>query len=219
MELTDKFCSRCGKQQIKNNKHFFIICGLILFIILVSIPSFLFLTGSDLRHSNPQTSKSITDTKKTPNIDIEKEKKAKNDNWSYQTVKDELRNNNYNFAINTSLNKVDLGFPYDNSQLKIVLRKHGEDKNIMLSLEKGQFSCFGNEEGACFFSVKFDDDIVYKNEFVKTEDLSTNLVFVFDPEPFLEKLMNSKKAIIEIDAYNGGKPQYHFDLRNLKWEY
>lgn len=139
-------------------------------------------------------------------------------NWQYSEKKDELRDTSFYFSGNLSSNINNLGFPYEENQLRIILRKHLDTQYVLLEMINGQFYCGElTEYENCQFSIKFDNNEILSKEYLPQQG-GDNIVFVFEPQVFFEQLKNAYKAIIELNAYQGGKVQYKFDLSGLDIE-
>lgn len=83
-----------------------------------------------------------------------KEDEIQKPNWDYKQFKDDMRDAITYMAVNTSLNTVDLGAPYNEDNLLLSIRK-SPDGNDVIFIGHGLFnSCYSD----CKFTAKFDDD-------------------------------------------------------------
>lgn len=135
--------------------------------------------------------------------------------WNYSNSKDEMRGLDYNFAINSSLDTKDLGFPYQDSKLDIILRNF-DNKNEVLIKVVGIFSCIDRE---CVAEAKFDDEPIKKYTFSISNDSRSNVIFIDNSKDFISKIKKSKKLILEVPIFQHGDVQYRFDTSNIKWNY
>lgn len=138
-------------------------------------------------------------------------------NWNYNQTKDEMRSQTTFFAETTSLNIIDLNFPYQGgSYLELVIRKVENSSNeVMFIINKGQLWC---EYNNCKITVKFDDNPVKDFYVSKATAGSSEVMFLSsNEEEFISKLKKSKNAVIEIGIYDSGNQQFKFNTSDLNW--
>lgn len=141
-----------------------------------------------------------------------------NNNWKYDTSKDEMRNTTTKYASNISQNVVSFDFPYNGgSQLSIVLRKTGNDTDIMLMISKGQFLCSIRE---CEAAFKFDSGNIQSITMAESSSHDSDLLFVaYDKtkQKLINQMKSSQKLTIELPFYQEGNRQFTFNLDGLEW--
>ena len=140
----------------------------------------------------------------------------KSDSWEYSITEDKMRGTKKAYASLVSTNKVQLGFPYNDSVLAVSLRKDEGETNVMLTV-KGQFVCNKYSE-KCYVSAKFDDNPVVDFEFGEAAHGTPDVIFIEKEKEFIAEIKKSKKAIIEVPLFNNGRAQYEFDTKGLEWD-
>jgi len=138
------------------------------------------------------------------------------ENWKYDIDEDKMRGTKELYAGVESSNTLDLGFPYNDSKLTIIVRKIDKETNVILKV-KGQFACNHYSE-KCIISVKSDDNAIVKYEFIKAEHAMMDTVFIDKEKDFIDMLKKSNKLIVEVPLFNKGRVQYEFNSSGLKWE-
>lgn len=136
--------------------------------------------------------------------------------WSYHFETDNMTSKKAVYALDSSTNSVDFGFPYSGgSTLLLELRRHprmGTDAFIQVS--KGQMDC--SVEG-CSLTVRFDDGKPQRFTGIEPEDGSIETLFVTPASRFITKLRHSKSVIIEVPFYQEGRRQFTFNTKGLHW--
>ncbi len=138
------------------------------------------------------------------------------DNWQYQIDEDKMRGVKKLFAMIESTNTLQLGFPYNDSKMAIMIRKNNKETDVLISV-KGQIVCHSYSE-RCYLDVKADDNKIVKYDFNEAAHGTSKTVFIEKEKEFIKMLKNSKKLIIEVPLFNHGRAQYDFDVSGLKWE-
>lgn len=160
---------------------------------------------------NSQNSKNIV----TKQEEVIENKIKTIDNWTYSIDEDKMRGIKNVFVKTISTNTIQLGFPYNDSKLGIIIRKKDGETNVLLPV-KGQFVCGYSEK--CYVNVKFDEKPIVKYEFVEAANASSDTVFIKKEKEFINELKKSKKIIIEVPLFDKGNQQYEFNVDGLKWE-
>jgi hypothetical protein len=138
--------------------------------------------------------------------------------WSYSTSEDKVRGANTYFASTTSTNSIEQGFPYGSSTLSMTVRKspaHGTD--VYLTLASGQLMCPSYE--GCYGTVRFDKGSPQRMSFSGSSDNSSDVIFVDGAKSFITKLRRAKRAVVEVEVYQSGRPQFEFDVQGLEWKH
>jgi hypothetical protein len=141
------------------------------------------------------------------------------DPWSYHSSEDKVRGGQSYFASATSTNSVHLDFPYEGGSTLTMTVRHSpaSDADVLLILSSGQLLCHSYD--GCYATVRFDDKPAERVELSESADNSSDTVFVSDAASFIEKLKKAKKAIVELEIYQAGRPQFEFDVHGLKWQH
>lgn len=153
--------------------------------------------------------------KEEPKQEVVQESKSV-ENWKYDIDEDKMRGTKKVYAGIESSNTLDLGFPYNDSRLTIIVRKLDKETNVILKV-KGQFACNSYSE-KCMVSVKSDDNAIVKYEFSEAEHSMMDTVFINKEKDFIDMLKKSNKLIVEVPLFNKGRVQYEFNSAGLKWE-
>lgn len=139
--------------------------------------------------------------------------------WTYSTSEDKVRGATSYFASTTSTNSIELDAPYDGgSTLRMTVRQspaYGAD--VILRLSSGQLLCRAYD--GCYATVRFDQETAERVELVESSDNSSDTVFVAEARPFIAKLKKAKRAIVELEIYEAGRPQFDFDVSGLQWKH
>lgn len=141
---------------------------------------------------------------------------APESNWSYNSDRDEMRGTTTRYARVQSDNELQFDFPYNGgSHGTLQLRDKAGDLNVILSIDKGQFTCSGimNQTVA----VKFDEGAIQRYACANASDGSSNVLFLMSERRFLKQLRSAHKVIIEVEFFQAGNQQLTFDVAGLKW--
>lgn len=137
-------------------------------------------------------------------------------NWIYTKNFDKMRNKETSYAETISLNEFDLGFPYHSVSCKILIRK-GATVNpsnaVNLILSEGQF------HRSEIISVKFDNSKIEQYSTGEAGSGRSDILFINNHIKFVEKLMESKKVIIEVSFFQRGRRQFEFNTECLVWRW
>lgn len=159
-----------------------------------------------LRHKNSESAPKPSAVPSTPTVS------PRPTNWRYNHSDYEMGQGRTHHATTVSSNTVDFGFPYGGSQHgTLLLRthpKHGKD--IVLSIERGQFLVRSYEDSTAL--VRFDDDDPITYKVVGAEDHSTTTVFVRDYQGFVSRMLKSKRVRISVPVYQQSSPVFEFDV-------
>lgn len=137
--------------------------------------------------------------------------------WSYHESIDKMRNTKTFYASIQSLNELQFDSPYSGGSYGILtIRKSPEfGKDIMFSIEKGQFLCHDE----CFVFMKFDDRKIEKYKAIEPSDGTPNILFLQPYKIIINKIQKAKHLIIEADFYQEGRQQVEFNISGLVWDY
>lgn len=154
----------------------------------------------------------------SPTVHAMEAEDAKPKNWQYKTTKDDMRGTTTSFATTVSTNTVNFDFPYNGgSKLLLTLRETGNQKDVMVTISKGQILC-GIQW--CDLSFKFDDGAVQSITMSEPDNHSSEMLFVvYDKteDKIINQIKSSKKLIVEVPFYQEGKKQFTFDVSGLEW--
>jgi len=136
-------------------------------------------------------------------------------NWSYTSSKDEMRGTTTRFAMISSDNQLNFGFPYSRGAANLTVRQRPEDGlNIIVQVE-GQFTCSSFTDDTV--SVKFDDGPIRQYDCSTASDGSADTLFIRGAAGFLAKLQKAEKLIIEAEFFQQGRHQMVFSTNGLEW--
>lgn len=137
------------------------------------------------------------------------------EHWNYAEDYDKMRNATTYYAVTKSNEIIDLGFPYNDVQETIMIRKRKIDgTSVILQLSEGQYSCGFD---GCTITVKFDDNAPVKYSVSKSSDFKSNVLFINNKTKFINKLKQSKYVMIETDLFQHGPETFTFNVNGLKW--
>lgn len=137
-------------------------------------------------------------------------------NWTYDAETDEMRDATDRFATSISTNRVNMGFPYNDVAMSIVLRnsaRHGRD--ILLTLNEGQFQC---RYDGCSIIAKFDDGELQTFSVNEAASGTNGVLFIRNQTRFLALLRGASRVTIEAQFFSHGAEQFTFDVSGLEWE-
>lgn len=173
-----------------------------------------------------QSSVGASQVQKSENVDVTKQTQPTQDqknqvaevssNWQYDESVDKMRGETKYAAATQSTNTYDLGFPYNQTKLGVMVRNWHKKNEIVLGTN-AQFQC--NMTESCFINAKFDDGQIEKFAVNQPDDMSSQALFVDKSSEFLNKLKASKHLIIESQMFQSGTKQFEFNLEGLKWEH
>jgi len=136
--------------------------------------------------------------------------------WDYRNTPDDMGRGIIKIASVRSVNEFEFDSPYEGIQrAALILRihpKHGKD--VMLSVEKGQFLC---EIDSCSVDVRFDENNVMPFSVGEPSDYSTTMLFFHDYDSFMYYLRKSKKVYIEARFFMEATEVFEFNVSGLKW--
>ncbi len=135
-------------------------------------------------------------------------------NWEYKEMEDKIHNAKYKIARTTSINTLNFDFPYSGAQHAhlIVRRNYDGSKEVMLTIEQGQFmaSAMGGN-----VLVRFDDNPPKNFGLTEPADSSTTVVFIHDADYFIKELATARKAYLQTDFFQEGRPTLEFAVEGL----
>ena len=139
--------------------------------------------------------------------------------WTYRSTEDKVRGGTSYFAETSSTNSVNLDFPYGGgSTVDMTVRKTPAwGLDVYFTLSSGQLIC--NSYRDCHATVRFDQGPAQRFNLNEPSDHSNNVVFVSADHSFLAKLKKAKKLVVELEIYEGGRPQFEFNVAGLQWEH
>jgi hypothetical protein len=136
--------------------------------------------------------------------------------WNYEESDDKMGRGKIKTAVVRSLNKVELGFPYEGAQRgALQLRNHPRyGTDVVLIIERGQFLC--GIDG-CNLEVRFGDGKRLTFKASEAADHSTTVLFISDYERFLANTRKVENVYIEAQFYQEGNRVFEFDVSGLQW--
>ncbi|KAB2911234.1 MAG: hypothetical protein F9K40_01155 [Kofleriaceae bacterium] len=137
--------------------------------------------------------------------------------WQYQSETDKMRGVTSDFAATISTNSVDIGGPYGQVELRILLRKGPKFGNdVVVSLSKGQVSCAMFD--GCTVAVRFDEHKVETFRAVASDSPLHPALFIRNVSGFVARLKTAKSLVMEIPTFTAGTRQFEFDVAGLEWD-
>jgi hypothetical protein len=198
------------KKEYSNKAQYWSFGWLAFTLILLLIPTNQTMTNQ----TNPIDTTSIQNT---PAIDTTSTEQQTNQNWSYQEDVDKMRNTTSYWATTSSHETKDFGFPYQNVQQQIVLRKmskYGFD--ILIQLSEGQYVC---DYDGCSINVKFDNGPIKTYSVNEAKGGTSGVLFIINKKGFLTNLKKSSKVMIESNFYERGSETFEFTVDGLIWNH
>lgn len=139
---------------------------------------------------------------------------APQSNWTYDRRRDELRGRDIVEARIRSTNSVNLGFPYGDTHLTILVRQHPEyGRDVIFIADEGQIVC---SVTGCRGSISFDG-AAQRISLNDSADYNPTVVFAASAAPLIDRLKRSRRTIVELPFYQNGNPQFTFDTTGLRW--
>lgn len=135
-------------------------------------------------------------------------------NWVYSTKIDEMRGESSYTAQARTAEPLPLRFPYEGSHGVIILRispKYGQD--AIIGVDRGQILC----HDGCTLNLKFDDGPIEKWGFTEAAGGSSDIVFANQYKKFVDRVLVSKKLMVEAEFFDQGTLVMKFDVTGLKW--
>lgn len=136
--------------------------------------------------------------------------------WSYADEGDAMDDVKTKIACTTSLNQVNLSWPYKAVTAKLCIRKSpkfGLDAFVVLD-GKGQILC---RSDSCSVRVRFDSNTAKSFSGLGASDNSSNIVFVKNVPRLVSGLRESSKTAIELEFYQDGEQVLEFRTAGLVW--
>ena len=69
-----------------------------------------------------------------------------------------------------------------------------------------------------YVRVKFDENGAFDYTYNSPSNGSSDIIFIDNPDHFINQLKNAKKLRIEAPFFNTSRQIVRFDVENLKWE-
>jgi hypothetical protein len=137
--------------------------------------------------------------------------------WSYKTDVDKMTSKNKFFATIAATNELQFDAPYDGGSVAVIILRNQDNTNeVMLSIDKGQFTC--GVEG-CDVKVRFDNDPAITFTASEPSDGSSTLLFVKPAAKFIKHAKTAKHIIIQAEFYQSGLKEMEFNTEGLKWDH
>lgn len=132
--------------------------------------------------------------------------------WEYDTKPDKMSSKETKFASITSVNSLDLPFPYKSSSnhgFLYVRQTSNQGVDVFVSVMEGQILCPGYGDG-CTVSVRFDNDKPSRYRAVGPNDHSSRAFFIHDTRRFLAGAKKARKILVQFTMYNAGEQVLEF---------
>lgn len=138
--------------------------------------------------------------------------------WTETTSKDEMTDDTNVWSTLISDNAFEFQFPYEGgSRLTINVRYRKQDGNqVILSINKGQL--LPSDYNGNNVIVRFDDDAPMTFTTKEAADYNSNLLFLNNPQKFINKAKTAKKIRIQVPVFEEGQPVFQFEpAEPLQW--
>jgi hypothetical protein len=218
-----KACPHCGATNpVKKTSVFTIVAGL-LFIAFVGIA----VSNSVNRQTSPASPQAIapvpnsvqsTTVPSAPvNINSPAIPPEPASSWHYDTETDRMTGKEARYAIITSENQLQFGFPYSGpNQPSLTLRKHPKyGTDVILRIEKGQFIC---GVSSCTVHIRFDDRPPVRFTANGPSDHSSTVLFLEPALKIISALKNAKATHVQATFYKEGDQVMSFNTAGLEWK-
>jgi hypothetical protein len=141
---------------------------------------------------------------------MEQEKAADAEKWSYSADNDEMTGRTSRMAIIASENTVNFGFPYNGEQHgRLVIRNHPSfGRDVIFQIDEGQILCPSYDD--CTIRIRFDDGAPERWTAAGPSDHSTTSVFIRAATRFVQRMKAAKVVRISVPVYQEGQPAFEF---------
>lgn len=136
--------------------------------------------------------------------------------WSYSETADAMTDAKTRLACTTSLNQIQLSWPYEARRAELCVRRHpryGLDVFVRLD-GSGQFDC---DIYDCRIALRFDDAPQVRTIAAKPDDGSTDVVFLNNEAKVVERLKSAKRLRFAASYFQNGEQVFEFDVSGLEW--
>lgn len=139
--------------------------------------------------------------------------------WNYLNQANKMDGQTSFLAQVNSTNTVQFKPPYDggSSFVFCVQKLNKKLSSVYLGVTKGQF--MGSTLDDKKARIKFDNEAPFYVSISKTSDLQSNVIFLHPAQKIIQKLLKSKKMIIESEFYENGDQLAEFDVKDLIWNH
>lgn len=135
--------------------------------------------------------------------------------WQYDSSADKMRGVTIYFARLTSLNSMELEFPYNGGSFgEILLRRKGKVMDVIFSISKGQFN--SRYDGTAI-AAKFDNAPIQQFTGYEPEGGEPGFLFLRPTSKFISALRKAHHVTLEAPIWQEGENQLEFDADGLKW--
>ena len=138
--------------------------------------------------------------------------------WTYtKAAKSMSADTNYQAAI-SAVNQLQFKEPYEGGSSVILAVRHLDGKNrLTLTVTKGRF--VSNNPNGEKVKIKFDDSKAGLYDCDPGQDGDADMLYIHPANKLIQKLNNTKKAVIEAEFLNEGLKQLVFNVDGLKWNH
>lgn len=139
-----------------------------------------------------------------------------NAQWQYKTSKDPMSDRQGHAAGVTSKNAYQLAFPYQGGTRGRlwVLEDGSGELLVRFDITRGQLVC---EIDGCSLMVRFDDQDQREVRAVRSDDHSSDVLFLEPEDELLEAIKSSKRVRIKATLFQSGSLMFEFVTAGLKW--
>ena len=136
--------------------------------------------------------------------------------WTYEESSDAMHDNKGKIACTTSIDRVQLGWPYGSPTATLCVRrgpKFGLDAYVALSGD-GQILC---PLWDCIVHLRFDKRELQTFPAVRASDGSSNIIFITRTQRLVQELKKSTVTHVELEFYRAGVQVLTFKTSQFSW--
>lgn len=214
ISTTADACPKCGAKQVRTSGCAKVVLAILGFFVFASI------VGTCSSNSSTSPSSPVADTTSETATSVQPSAAPPaappapvvGAQWSYRQDADPMGKSSAYYAQVSSSNTVSFSAPYDGPQYgTLTLRTHPRHgKDIILSIEKGQFLCRSYED--CNVLVRFDDQKAVTYSAVGASDGSSETIFLRNYPRFVSSMSKAKRVRIAAEIYQEASPVFEFDV-------
>lgn len=134
--------------------------------------------------------------------------------WRYSDEVDPITGGKVRFACVTSVDQVELSFPYEPTTAELCIRRRNGDTSVYYQLNKtGQIIC--DSYRSCPVRVRFDKQQAITFAGGEPADHSSDLVFIKGSAKFVQAIRSAETTRIALVFYQAGQQTVEFPTEGL----
>lgn len=138
-------------------------------------------------------------------------------NWTYNIDKNEMDDTETAYANIEATEKLNFDFPYGEETVTLTIRHMSNKNEVLLWISNGQF--LSNMMGDRSIKVRFDDEKAQNISYIDPSDGSSTVIFISNPDAFINRLKSCKRLLIESEFFNEGNRTMKFETDDFQWKY